>query len=233
MLQFLGCHPASSQKNTTLFSGSDEISTSKDLKSLIECLRKYSSWYNYRLMKVVADQFAGEDGKKLISDYEDDLRAHYVKLIAYQCPEFSLEKGMPPGYTRLIVKVDWDYRSTTLQEIATFQANLADILELEPYVFQLRRVDEGCVRFEWSIPAALEPYVSRMMVAKQECLKESRVLSVEITSSRIEIDKQSLPPNLKVCLFDKQRCVPLGCLYVAYMGLPKAHRNLYEGFNTI
>lgn len=192
MLRFLGCHPGKPPgENIKLFSDSDEISEAKDLQSLIECLRKYSSWYNYHLMKVVAGYFAGDEGKKLISDYEDDLRKHYVTLIAYQCPDFSLDKGIPPGHTKLIVKVDWDYASTNLERITTFQSSLADILELEPYVFQLQSVEEGCVRFDWSIPAALEAHLSKMMVVKEECLRELSVLYLEIASAKkivIEID---------------------------------------------
>ena len=195
MLQYLGCHPAVSSEKTTLFSGSNEISESKDLLSLIECLRKYSSWYNYRLMKVVAEQFAGDEGKKLISDYEMELRKYYVTVVAYQCPDFSLDRTVPPGYTSLIVKVDWDYLSTSPQDIATFQASLADILELAPYVFQLRSVEEGCVRLNWSVPAALEPHLSRMMMEKQECLRDVRVLTLEVASVKIDVPNTHSTPQ--------------------------------------
>ena len=185
VLQFLGCRTSNSDSSDsiTMFSGSDDISEAKDLARLIECLRKYSSWYNYRLMKVVAEQFAGEEGKKLISEYETDLRKHYVTLMVYQCPEFTLEQKVPAGFTKLIAKVDWDYMSTNLQDIATFQGNLADILELEPYVFLLRSAEEGCVRLEWALPAAVEPHVAQMMGEKEECLVELKVTYLEILSA--------------------------------------------------
>ena len=198
MLQFLGCQPGKpNDGNMRLFSTSDEFSDAKDLVTLIECLRKYSSWYNYRLMKVVAVQFAGKEGKLLISDYEDDLRKHYISLIAYQCPEFTLGNGVPPGYTRLTVKVDWNYRSTNLQHITLFQASLADILELEPYVFQLLSVEEGCVLFDWAVPDAVESHVVSKMIEKEECLKEQRVLYLEIASAkRVFTERPSLPPKV-------------------------------------
>ena len=203
MLQFLGCRTtAAKNEKVTLFSNSGELSESRDLESLISCLQKYSSWYNYRLMKLVAEQFTGEEGKKLISDYEAHLRKHYVTLIAYQCPEFSLDREAPHSYARLVVKVDWNYFSTNLQDITTFQSSLADILELEPYVFQLRSVEEGCVRFEWSLPAGLEPHVSHIMVVKEECLRQNRVLSLEIMPAsetaaiKMVIEKHLHPPKV-------------------------------------
>lgn len=189
MLQFLGCHSGKQgDSSTKLFSEPDGFSDSKDLLTLIECLRKYSSWYNYRLMKEVAVQFGEEEGRQLISEYEEDLRKYYVHLIAYQCPEFCLDKGLPPGYTRLIVKVDWDYMSTNLQDITAFQSNLADILGLEPFVFQLRSVEEGCVCLNLALPAALESYVTNMMIEREQCLRELKVLYLEITK-RVIIDK--------------------------------------------
>jgi hypothetical protein len=183
MLQYLGCltnTAPNGDNSVALFSPSDEISESKDLGRLIECLKKYSSWYNYRLIKEVAENFAGEEGKKLISDYEAELQKHYASLIAYQCPDFGLERKLPPGYTRLIVKVNWEYMSTNLQDIAVFQSNLVEILELEPYVVQLRSVEEGCVRLEYVLPATLEPHVARIMTEREECLRELEVLSLEI-----------------------------------------------------
>ena len=205
MLKFLGCKTSKTQSSTlsvTMFSDSDEISKSKDLAGLIECLRNYSSWYNYRLMKRVAEEFAGDDGKKLITDYEADLRKHYANLISFQCPDFTLEEGIPPGYTRLIVKVDWDFMFTNLQDVATFEVNLADVLELEPYVFQLRSVEEGCVRLEWALPAALEPHVAEIMCEKEECLRELRVLFVEILTAphaRVLISKHLHSPKVSSC----------------------------------
>ena len=204
MLQFLGCRTSNKtgSDSITMFSGSDEMSESKDMAQLFECLRKYSSWYNYRLMKEVAEQFAGDEGKRLIADYEANLLRYYVSLVAYQCPDFVLEQKVPPGYTQVIVKVDWDFMSTNLQDISTFQANLADILELEPYVFQLRSVDEGCVRLEWAIPDALEPYVAEMMAEKEECLRKLRVLRMEVVSASSPLAGEKIfigqPPSRKV-----------------------------------
>ena len=65
----------------------EEFTGMKDILGLIQCLRKYSSWYNYRLVKVVAEEFADEVGKQLIANYKDDLRKHYINLVAYQCSE--------------------------------------------------------------------------------------------------------------------------------------------------
>ena len=179
-LMYLGCEPGKSKEESMrLFPSSDEFAEAKDIGSLIECLRSYSSWYNYRLMKIVAEQFADEEGKKLIADYEDNLRKYYVNLIVSQCPKFTLGQGLPPGYTELIVKVNWDYQSSRLQDIVLFQSNLAELLDLEPYVFQLRSIEEGCVLITWAIPTALEQLVANLTAVQREFLETQGVLYLQ------------------------------------------------------
>lgn len=212
MLQYLGCTPTTNSTRTStdkdggtnMFSSSDEICRARDLHRLMECLKQYSSWYNYRLVKQVAEQFTGEEGKKLVAEYETELRKHYINLVAYQCPEFTLDQKIPPGYTKLIVKVEWDYLSTTLQEIEQFQSSLADILGLEPYVFILRSVEEGCVRLEWALPAVVEPHVVRMMAEKENCLRDLKIIKMEILSAEASAEATSVvmkfPSNIKVSI---------------------------------
>ena len=202
-LMFLGCEPGKpKEENTMLFPSSAAFSEAKDIGGLIECLRSYSSWYNYRLMKIVAEEFAGDEGKKLISDYEDNLRKHYVALIAYQCPKFTLGQGLPPGYTRLVVKVDWDYQSSRLQDIILFQSSLAKLLDLEPYVFQLCSIDEGCVLLTWAIPPGLEDLVANLTTEQLEFLENRGVLYLMTDSMIITVAELEMHSPHVVCKFN-------------------------------
>ena len=144
-VRYLGCYRNPPERNAAMFGSSSDITQAKDLAQLIECLHNYSSWFNYRLLKYVAVEFGGDEGRSLIDDYEDDLRIYFENLIIYMCPDFSLTKGIPPGFEQLVIKVDWDYRSCSIQAVTQFQANLSELMGLEPHVFQLKTVEEGCV----------------------------------------------------------------------------------------
>ena len=193
MLTYLGCTKENSTKeDARLFPMTEEFTSTKDILGLIQCLRKYSSWYNYRLVKVVAEEFADEEGKQLIASYEDDLRRHYVNLVAYQCPDFTFGENLPPGYTRLTIKVDWNHQSTLVHEIDNFQTSLADILELEPYVFLLQSVEEGCVILRWAIPAGLEPHFTNLSTQQKVCLSFHKVIYLEVASTLAYGEKSSL-----------------------------------------
>ena len=58
---------------------------------------------------------------------------------------------MPPAYDQLVVKVDWDHESKT----AIFQAELSSLLNLEPEVFILKSIEEGCILVTWVVPQSI------------------------------------------------------------------------------
>lgn len=199
-LLFLGCYKAQG-KNAHMFSSSSDIAQAQTLAALIECLHKYSSWFNYRLLKFVALEFGGEAGKGLIEKYEDDLKNYFENLIAYQCPEFSLSKGIPPGFEQLEVKVDWDFKSCLAQDVVLFQAKLADLLGLQPHIFQLKSVEEGCVLFLWVLPSAVIPHILEEVVGQKSTLQLWKVLHVQALGKCICISESKKCHKVVVSLF--------------------------------
>ncbi len=195
---FMGCcRGGTSQEQIRMFNDTCDIAQARSLCSLIQSLRNYSSWFNYRLIKFVAEEFGREDGKKLIGVYEDELKQYFETVIAYQCPQFSLADGIPDGYEQLEVKVAWDYRSCLVQDVVLFQATLSDLLGLEPHVFQLKSLEEGCVLFTWAVPAAVAPHIVTEVCRHTKELAQVPVKHVSILRKFIVITAPS-PIRIKV-----------------------------------
>lgn len=181
-LLFLGCFKKSSK--STVISPASELSHAESIQSLIECLHEYSSWYNYHLIKFVATEFGKEEGTKIVDEYLSNLSSYCEKIIACQCPEFSLSDGLPPGYDHLVVKVDWDH---TAQDIAIFQAELSSLLHLEPEVFILKGVEEGCVLVTWAVPQCITIHIVMETMKQQQLLAKWKVLAVRAAGKCIDI----------------------------------------------
>ena len=193
VLRYFGCFKnMHKSENVPMFNSSSDIAKTQDLASLIECLHNYSSWFNYGLIKFVATKFGEDEGEKLVADYEEELTKYYENLIAYACPEFSLTKGVPPGYEHLVVKVDWDYQSCKVQDVALFQASISSILGLEPEVFQLRSIEEGCVLFTWAIPSVVVQHVLLQAQQSKNALQERAVLFVCVAGKCMEVPRTYL-----------------------------------------
>lgn len=191
-LYFLGCYKtvAPGKENVPIFGSLSDINQAEDLAKLIECLRNYSSWFNYHLLKFIAEEFGSEEGKALVADYEDDLAKYFENVIAYLCPEFSLVKGIPPGFQQLDIKVDWDFKSCRAQDIVLFQAKLSELLELEPHVFQLKSIEEGCVSMTWLVPSLLVPYIISEVRLHKCKLEEMCVLNIQAMGKHVGISTE-------------------------------------------
>ena len=188
-LCYLGCYKSVWKGNVPMFGSLSDVNQAEDLAKLIECLRNYSSWFNYYLLKFIAEEFGGEEGKTLVVDYEGDLTKYFESVIAYLCPEFSLAKGIPPGFQQLDVKVDWDYKSCRAQDIVLFRAKLSELLQLKPHVFQLKSIEEGCVSMTWLVPSMLVPYIISEVRLHKCKLEEMCVLNIQAMGKFIEISR--------------------------------------------
>ena len=192
-LLFMKCSKLRPQMN--MFDGTkSEIVHANDLGQLITCLHEHSSWFNYHLIKFIAIEFGKEEGKKLISEYEDELRAYCTDLVAYQCPEFSLTKEVPTGYEELNVKLAEEFTSYHVQDITMLRNTLSRLLAVEPHVFHLTSVEEGCVLITWVVPSAVAQHIISAVFQCMEDLKKLNVIHVSTPSfGDVIIETQETP----------------------------------------
>ena len=188
-LLYLGCFRDKSGAGCPLLDPASDLSRVDTVQSLIACLHQYSSWYNYGLIKFVATEFGGEEGATVIVDYLKSLTSYCERIVACQCPEFSLADGVPPGYDQLVVKVDWDHLTRTAQDIAIFQAELSTLLNLEPEVFILKGVEEGCVLITWVVPQAITGHIIVSSMKHHQQLAKLGILHVITAGKFIDVHK--------------------------------------------
>ena len=191
-LRFLGClRNAPADGNMPLYSASSDIIKAEKLEDLFDCLHNYSSWYNYGLIKFVALEFGGAEGISLIDDYEDELRRYFENLIAYQCPQFTLDGGIPAGYDTLIVKIDRDFATYSAQDMALFQGTISSLLNLDPKVLLLTSIEQGCVRLSFAFPSAIAGYIVEEVLTVKAALRENGVTLIVAAGKHIPIGKVS------------------------------------------
>ena len=187
-LMYLGCfRDKPFEQNFRMFNSSAGIEHATDHASLITCLHNYSSWFNYKIIKFLGEKFGGAEGLHLIAEYEKRLRTSIETLACYQCPDFSIERGIPPGFEKIDIKVDWDYHSCTASDIAIFERTVSELLGLEPHVWQLQSVDEGCVIMKWAVPGVLVETILCTVMAKREILKREKVIFVMVMGKHVEV----------------------------------------------
>ena len=159
-----------------------KIDAANSIPALLRMAMPFSSWYNYNLIALLAEEHGEEEGKKLAADYEKKLNI-YLQRLVYQCPSFS---ALPSGkfssdFDELSVKVDWVYENCTLQDISLFKGKLCKAFGCkDPCCFILKSVEEGCVRVTYIITAQKVPELASKVEQATAKLVEERVISIQV-----------------------------------------------------
>ena len=186
----LGCtqtQPGSGPSSSPLFVGSSEIAKARDMLELLTSLHSYSSWFNYDLIKFLAEQFGGHEGVDLIAAYEEELM-EFCKKFVYECPQFAAQ-AIPDGFTEMEMKVDWEYQNCRAQDVAIFKTTVTDLLHIKPHALRLKSVEEGCVLLTWMVSSSAIPDIALQLSkeAVMEKLAKKRVQSVNLPFKRFEV----------------------------------------------
>ena len=162
-----------------------KIDNASSIPSLLRAAMPFSSWYNYDLVGFLAKHFGGEKGRTLVCGYESQLQSHLLRRVIV-CPPVSSLQYVPNGFESIFIKVDWDYRECTIQDITIFKEKLCKFLGREdPSVFILKSVEEGCVCLSWVVPFTVAQQVRPRVAAAASALAAERILYFSIGTDRI------------------------------------------------
>ena len=200
-LQYMGYskNPPNRRRHHSIFGSKSSVARATSFAGLLSALHEYASWFNYDLISYIAERFGGEDGKKLVQLYESQLRKYFQRLV-FQCPPFSAnEQKLPRGFEELEVKVDWDFRTCSIQDVVIFKNTLSSLLDIEPSSFILKTVEEGCVQLTWAIPASVIPRTIIQTSSKAKALSKEGVLSMRLGSKVIDFPPRSPKVHYIIC----------------------------------
>lgn len=157
-----------------------KIDFARSIPALLRAAMPFSSWYNYDLIGYLAKQFGEEEGRALVCSYECQLKSHLLKRVI-ECPPLSSLHKVPNGFESISVKVDWEYRKCTVQNVTIFKEKLCKLLnQQDPSVFILKSVKEGCVFMTWVVPATVAQQIRSSVAAAMAGLAAERVLHFSV-----------------------------------------------------
>ena len=175
--------------NGKIAANSGDLSQSSDLAEFFTNLHKYSSWFNYFVIEFLATTFGGDQGKALITAYEEQLRNKIMHHFVHQCPEFALTRELPNHYQELTVKIERDYMFYTINDLSLLRNTMAKLMKLKPSTFILKSVEEGCVLLTWVVPISSSKSVISLIKKHAAELEAYSVISVKTGDKEVLITK--------------------------------------------
>lgn len=132
-----------------------QVREGRTIHNLLCAAEPFVSWFNYDLIAFLAKELGGEEGLKVVADYESKFQQYLHRLI-FESPPFSSIKSVPTGLEEVAVKLEWDFEQLSIQDVTIFKAKLCKFLgQSDPSVFILKSVEEGCVLLTWLVPESI------------------------------------------------------------------------------
>ena len=137
-------------------------------------LKGYYSWFNYQLIKDIANVFCEDDVqlKKEFKKYKSHLSKYCEKRLHY----FPEETEPPTVDTQIyIFKIEQEWRTMTLSQVKIVKKIICQILKLQKVALRLRSVRNGCVEMTFDIPTHLAEVVFPLSEEKVRVLKKHKI----------------------------------------------------------
>ena len=162
-----------------------EVEQSRSLISLMTSFHRYTSWFNYELIKIIAQDFGGEDGKAAIDNYEDLLKQFMSKNI-FEFPQFMGNQTLPSSFHEFTLKIEEKYEHATLQDLALIKAKAVQLIDIEPHRLLLKSVERGCILITWWIPSQYVTHVTHKLTTQN--LSALKVISFSIAGKIFDVN---------------------------------------------
>lgn len=156
----------------------------KSIHEVFKELQSYTSWLDYTLTAALAEELGGEEGKKLVSEYEDKLKPHLEKRVAVFQPDYLTT---PYGFKELQVKLDWEMAKTDYERVIRFRITLSRLLHTQPSCFILKGLREGCVLLTWLVPEHLCPAMVDAAKANFNHLAAQAILAISVMGYTVTV----------------------------------------------
>ena len=153
---------------------------------LFHLLTRMEVWdiLNFQVLQGIVKKFIPNDietcrrigtyALKVSEFKEATLLRDYVRIKA------SGTKAMP-GYTTVMVKINENYGTFTLANVAEEEEFLENEFLLNQFIFRLSDGDRGCVQITWLVPASAMPlFMPEKLAEKGEALKKRGILKIRV-----------------------------------------------------
>ena len=140
---------------------SDNIKDAKDIEDIFRHLNLYWTYLEYSLLNHIIVRHSStlskglsEDMKEYERDMEDFKRHTTVEqLLAKEVGLGCMRREPPPGFSRIVTKLNSKPSEFTLHRLEVFRRNICFEFNLPTFILMLESVDEGSLCIKWHIPS--------------------------------------------------------------------------------
>lgn len=148
---------------------SKEVQQAGDIKSFLMAICGCQGPYAYRDLSDLLSLFCDEEGKKIVAEYEEELKC---LLLDHKRVILPRKKGM-----QFKVKVDRELSQTNESD---FLITLTKLFRRTPEDFLLKGIHDGCTELTYIISSTFAESLRAHVVVSVEGLKKAKILQLTL-----------------------------------------------------
>ena len=178
----------------------DEVSQAGSMERVFLILSDYWSWFNYYLLEEIINKYGDEDDRRRRDDFKEKFSTFaHNRIIEFSQHPMIFGAAVGDGKTRvpLLFKVDKNWDSVHINQLAEIHRNLADILEVNPHTLYLASIRQGCILMKFLVPSSVAQAVFPLSASQKDALAASDVMLVKCGNHRYRFS----PPKVIIHTF--------------------------------
>ena len=172
---------SASQKSSQL------VNSAKDTDDVIGVIRKYSSFFDFKLVEYMINCSGTENDKKRFHLYEHRFLTYLSHRIC-ECSKLSVQSPHGDDYVELMIKLDSRYESKQLSSIKELEVRLSQTLIVNTCLLNLCSIERGCIKLIFQIPFFVQEMVFPLSTVQENSLTEMGI--IQLTCGQYEFPQR-------------------------------------------
>ena len=167
-----------------------EIKKANKISEIFLVIYKYSSFFNYHIIKHIVELHGGERGKSLLEDYLEKFQQFCCRKNIFENIAFTNNSRK----TAKVLVFKCREEVTYMEGVVELIRKIEGCLGLNPFTLQLKTIKTGCVELHFLISAAVADHIFPVSPSQHSALSEIgvKVLSCDDNESKVSIGAENL-----------------------------------------
>ena len=164
------------------------LAQAKTVHTVMSVVRDYCSFFNYRMLEHIIEEFGIQEDKTNLSKYKEKFKA-YAECCVFDCP---LEVGTmsEEGHANMFVTLDDSFESCTLSHVNAFIGNLRKTLNISSDVaLKLCRISPGSLKLIFQMLQSVQKAIFPLSSDQEEALADLGVVQLACGDYQFAIQK--------------------------------------------
>jgi len=166
------------------------ISAATSYSGIFITLRKYISFFNYRIIRIIVEVYGCENDKQLMKEYLKEL-GNFCNRSVFEIPSDTFSSNArTEGLCKVFaIKCTDDTAKLSLKNVMALILTVCKVFKIRASALKLRTIKDGCVELVFNVSSPVAKHLFPLSDEQEKALGDARMRLIQVPSHSNEHDK--------------------------------------------